>query len=251
VSSTPWFKFFPGDYLADTRRLSQRQHGAYMLLMLDYYSTGEPPPNDDVELSRITQSDSVSDWKLIRSAIEKYFEVSDGLWRHKRIEVELAARSAEHRKKRDGAIKANKIRWGASDTESDTESVKHRNTRSQKSEVRSQRPKPDKSTSKTLRTDSLKTLSDLGVDEQHARDWLAVRKAKRAPLTPTALKSLEREAANANISIADAVQIAAENNWQGFKASWLINYQRAGTLPAHSKTAQTIMALQRLKDSIT
>jgi hypothetical protein len=59
-----------------------------------------------------------------------------------------------------------------------------------------------------------------GVPEQTARDWLAVRKSKRAPLTGTAWDGLVREAAKAGISAAEAVRICAERGWQGFNASW-------------------------------
>jgi len=70
------------------------------------------------------------------------------------------------------------------------------------------------------RTSALEKLTALGVPEQAANDWLAVRKAKRAPLTDTAIDALKREAAKANLSIADAVSLCAVRSWQGFKAEW-------------------------------
>lgn len=54
-----------------------------------------------------------------------------------------------------------------------------------------------------------------------ARDWIAVRKAKKAVLTPTAWEAVKREAEVAGLTPAQAVKIAAESGWQGFKASWL------------------------------
>ena len=60
----------------------------------------------------------------------------------------------------------------------------------------------------------------LGVDEQVARDWLDVRKAKRAPLKQTALDDVVAEAHKAGISVAQAVRICAARGWQGFRASW-------------------------------
>lgn len=70
------------------------------------------------------------------------------------------------------------------------------------------------------RTLGVRDLVALGVVEQHAQDWLAVRKAKKAPLTPTALDGMKLEAGKAGITLAEAVRIAAKRNWQGFKASW-------------------------------
>lgn len=63
-------------------------------------------------------------------------------------------------------------------------------------------------------------LAELGVEEQPAKDWLTIRKAKRAPLTQTALDDLIREAGKAGISVNEAVTICARRSWQGFNASW-------------------------------
>lgn len=67
------------------------------------------------------------------------------------------------------------------------------------------------------------TADDLvaeGVDPQVALDWLKVRKVKELPLTQTAWDGVKAEAARAGLSAGDAVRIAAENSWAGFKASW-------------------------------
>lgn len=66
-----------------------------------------------------------------------------------------------------------------------------------------------------------KDLINLGVTEQHAKDWLAVRKQKKSPLTETAMAATKREADRAGLSIPEAIQMAAENGWAGFKAEWV------------------------------
>lgn len=75
------------------------------------------------------------------------------------------------------------------------------------------------------------SVSDLvaeGVSEQHAQDWFKARKDKGAKtLTPTAWNAVKAEAAKAGMTPADAVKTAAENAWQGFKASWLSGDARA------------------------
>jgi len=45
--SLPWFAFHIGAYVKDTMRLTTEGHGAYLLLMLDYYATEQAPPDDD------------------------------------------------------------------------------------------------------------------------------------------------------------------------------------------------------------
>ena len=80
-------------------------------------------------------------------------------------------------------------------------------------------PPPDDSPpAKPPRFEPLAAL--LALDAQVAADWLAVRKAKRAALTQTALDGMVAEAHKAGISVAEAVRICAARGWQGFRASW-------------------------------
>lgn len=68
-------------------------------------------------------------------------------------------------------------------------------------------------------------VSDLvqaGVQQQHAEDWLAVRKAKALPLTATALDQTRAEADLAGLTLDEAVRVAASNSWAGFKAAWVL-----------------------------
>lgn len=67
-------------------------------------------------------------------------------------------------------------------------------------------------------------LINLGVNEQVANDYLATRKTK---LTQTALNGIIKQADLANITIGQAIEIAAENGWQSFKAEW---YNKPQTL---------------------
>ena len=76
---------------------------------------------------------------------------------------------------------------------------------------------PGNATSLPGYLDPLQALLTLGVDQQVAEDWLAVRKAK---LTQTALDGVVREAGRAGIAVSEAVRICAERGWRGFKADW-------------------------------
>lgn len=58
------------------------------------------------------------------------------------------------------------------------------------------------------------------IDQQIAKDWLAIRKAKNMPLTKTALDGVRREAEKAKLTLEQAIKMCCENNWAGFKASW-------------------------------
>ena len=80
---------------------------------------------------------------------------------------------------------------------------------------------------KANRFDFLNALGNIGVTEEVARDWMAVRKAKGAANTETSFKSIEREILKSGRPANDCIRIAVENSWRGFKAEWLINQERS------------------------
>lgn len=59
-----------------------------------------------------------------------------------------------------------------------------------------------------------------GVSEQVWADFCALRNKRRAPITETALKGIQREADKAGITLNEALSICCERGWQGFKAEW-------------------------------
>ena len=87
------------------------------------------------------------------------------------------------------------------------------------------------------------------VADQVWADFLQVRKAKRSPLTATALAGIEREAAKAGIGLQQALEVCCESGWVGFKADWYANRtaqdalrrtSRAGNTHKHAAAGATI-----------
>ena len=97
--SRPWMPLYVADYLRDTRKLTAAEHGAYLLLIMEYWTAGELP-DDDRQLARIA-SMTPAEWKRARPNVEGFFH--DG-WKHKRLDAELA-RSAEISSKRAASAK--------------------------------------------------------------------------------------------------------------------------------------------------
>lgn len=67
---------------------------------------------------------------------------------------------------------------------------------------------------------SVRALVDLDVSQQVATDFLAIRKAKRAPLTQTALQGIQNQAEKAGITLENALRVCVERGWQSYKAEW-------------------------------
>ena len=64
-----WMPLYIGDYLADTTRLTTEQHGAYLLLIMDYWRSGKLPDNDAV-LMQITRLQPNA-WSNARAMLEQ------------------------------------------------------------------------------------------------------------------------------------------------------------------------------------
>jgi uncharacterized protein YdaU (DUF1376 family) len=108
--SSAWMPFYVGDYLGDTQRLTTEQHGAYLLLILDYWRNG-PAPDDDAVLQQITKLERAA-WKRHRAALARMFKIEEGEWRHKRIDHELVEAEANAERRSSKALKAAQARWG-------------------------------------------------------------------------------------------------------------------------------------------
>lgn len=59
------------------------------------------------------------------------------------------------------------------------------------------------------------------VDQQTWSDYLIVRKAKKAPMTATALTLLQNEAGKAGITLQEAVSMCCARSWTSLRADWL------------------------------
>lgn len=69
----------------------------------------------------------------------------------------------------------------------------------------------------------LALLSEHGITGQIAEDFLTIRKAKRQPLTETAMRLIASDAEKCGMTAAQAVEYAIGNGWGSFRAEWLKN----------------------------
>lgn len=66
-------------------------------------------------------------------------------------------------------------------------------------------------------------LLELGISEEVADAWIAVRRTKRATNTRIAFEKIRDEIARSGLSAEECARTAVENSWQGFKAEWMNN----------------------------
>lgn len=189
-----WMPLYVGDYLGDTQRLTTEQHGAYLLLILDYWRNG-PAPDDDAVLQQITKLDRAT-WKRHRPALARLFQIADGEWRHKRIDRELEAAAVNSDRRSSKARAAAQARWGdaTSNARSDATSIP--------GALLEECPPPSPSPEPIGSSSRAKALSPREAfprpefaDPQHWRDFLENRKRKKRSNTATAHKRLLEDVA--------------------------------------------------------
>lgn len=88
---------YPSDYARDTTRLRLVHHGAYSILLDDYYVNG-PLPADIGTLCHVCRAQSQEERAAVKWVAESFFPVNgDGLRHNKRADIEakkIQARSA-------------------------------------------------------------------------------------------------------------------------------------------------------------
>ncbi|HFC3454270.1 TPA: helix-turn-helix domain-containing protein [Neisseria gonorrhoeae] len=87
----------------------------------------------------------------------------------------------------------------------------------------------------------LALLAAYGITGQAAEDFLTVRKAKRQPLTETAMRLIAADAEKCGMTALQAAEYAIASGWGSFRADWLQNktFGRSGNRggPTHNQTA--------------
>lgn len=108
-----YFRFWIADYGKDTASLSVSEHGAYLLLLMAYYSGG-PLPDELDQLYRLCRAMNASEQDAVARVAKRFFPVNgDGRRHNKRADAEIAkaldAIDVQSRKGKEGAEK----RWTA------------------------------------------------------------------------------------------------------------------------------------------
>ena len=89
MTSLPYMQLYVSDYLADTAHLTAQQHGAYMLLLMNYWQRGKALDNSNERLSHVARL-SPEEWADAKPTLEEFFIVENNVWSHARVEDDLA-----------------------------------------------------------------------------------------------------------------------------------------------------------------
>ena len=95
MAALPYIQLYTADYLADTAHLSTLEHGAYLLLIFNYWQRGESFRAKDKQtlnkrLATVARL-SIEEWGDVADTLSEFFIVTETEWMHRRIEDDLAA----------------------------------------------------------------------------------------------------------------------------------------------------------------
>jgi uncharacterized protein YdaU (DUF1376 family) len=85
----PWFPFLIADYEHDTQDLTLAEHGAYLKLLLFYYSRREPLPDDLTRLLRVCAARGRYEIAAVKKIAQRFFLPKDGRLYNKMADTQL------------------------------------------------------------------------------------------------------------------------------------------------------------------
>lgn len=218
-----WYAHNITDYRSATAHLSNEEDLAYRRLLEMYYDTEAPIPVDTHWVSRRLRVGTDS----LASVLQDFFVRTEQGWRHARCDQELA----EFARRADIA-RANGAKGGRrksltpkqknpAGSQLVTESVPSGNPEVTQTLANNK----NKYSNTPLRFASWSSAPSAEV----VRDWSAMRKAKRAPVSQTVIDRLAPEinaAVAAGYTADDCLSLCVLRGWQGFKFQWLLNDNR-------------------------
>jgi uncharacterized protein YdaU (DUF1376 family) len=194
-----------GDFIKDTSFLTNEELGIYMKLIWLYYDSESPLENNPSTLAiKIGARDKVNQ---VEGILNLFFKLENNKWHQSRCNRELE----NYKKLSESGKKGAEKRWGNHRESIATPLPPHSHPNATLIATNNQEP---------ITKNQIKDITPEGVSESIFKDYLEVRKAKKAKWTQTALKGLQREADKAKMSLQDVMQLCCERNWVGFKAEW-------------------------------
>lgn len=224
-----YYQHHIGDFDKATRHLTRIERSVYRDLIEMYYDTEQPLTLDIPALCRKVIARSNEEATAVEQVLNEFFYRTPEGWRHERCDEEIESYRANSSQKAlagkaSAQARALKRQQSLNARSTDDQQPSNERATNHKPVTNNQEPVTSNQKTKPAKPSTGLSASELvafGVDEQVANDFLAIRKAKKAPLTLTALKGIEREAAKAGYSIAQALATCAVRGWAGFNAEWV------------------------------
>jgi len=212
-----YYQFNIGDYRAATAHLSNDEDLAYRRLLDMYYDTENQIPLDTQWVAKRLRLDT----KVVKVVLQDMFKLTETGWHHGRCELIIEQYHAMAEKNRaNGRLGGRKKNPVASDSQPIAKATIN--------------DKPI-----TINDKPIRIQAPDGVSPDVWDSFVAQRKASRAVITETVIKSIQREANKAGWTLEQALAECAARGWRGFKADWVAEKQN---LTKTGQMNQTVMS---------
>lgn len=198
-----YYSFNIGDYASHTRHLTGIEDLAYRRL-LDLYYLHEQPLNSDPTI--VTRAINMRGNEVeVQLVLEEFFQLVDGKgWVNSRADQEIS--------KYHGKLEAASRAGLAS-------AAKRSNARSTDVQLNKKQETINNNQEPIVKAKAM--TIPLGVSLSTWQDFIQIRKSKKAAVTASAIRGIEREAAKAGWTLEQALIECCARGWAGFKAEWV------------------------------
>ena len=200
-----YYQFNIGDYKSHTEHLSEMEDLTYRRLLDWYYLHESPIPLDLNEVARQIRMRSHSD--CITLVLQEYFECTADGWVHHRANKEIAKAGDKSTKASESA----KARWN-----------KEKNANALRTQSEGNATHNTEHTTQDIKKRvATKVACPKSVEKQVWEDWLAIRRAKKLPLTETSWNQILAEIDKSGLSVDVVIKECCLRGWAAFKVAWL------------------------------
>lgn len=227
-----------GDFDRATRHLTRIERSIYRDLIDLYYDTEERLTLDMALLCRKIIARSNEESTAVEQVLNEFFTETPTGWYHDRCEAEIESYHANTSQKAMAGKasakakrlkKLNALNGKLTTVEQPLNSVVTDDNGTPTNHQPSTINQEPINTGASAKRGKPAAVMPEGVTESVWLDFLAIRKAKRAPLTPTALDDIQREASKAGMELQQVLQMCCARGWQGFSAEWAASAKTGAT----------------------
>jgi len=214
-----YYTFNIGDYASHTKGLTLLEDLAYRRLLDEYYLAERPLNGCSTTVARMIGMRGHE--AEVEYILHSFFTQNEqGGWVNDRADREIQHFKSKSEKaaqagKASAARRLNERSTGVERTLNERQLTNNQEPITNKQDIKDKQQAVRATPSVIHKPDD--------VDEQVWKDWLQHRKLKKAVVTETVLKTIEREALKASMTLQDALETMCSRGWTGFKSDWMIN----------------------------
>ncbi|APC01345.1 hypothetical protein AOC25_06825 [Polynucleobacter asymbioticus] len=183
---------------------------AYLRILWLYYDKDGIVEHDVEQIAFEVGSDP----KTVELIIKTYFQIEGNFIKQSRCDKEIAG----YLKKSTGGKEGANKRWNNKDSDSLPNGLPNADAMPTQCDPNANQ-EPITNNHKPIKNKNITTPD--GVDVVVFNDFVALRKSKKSPVTETVIKTFEKEAQKAGLSLQDVMELCIKRGWVGFEANWV------------------------------